>query len=232
MINLIKRFKSDGKYLAEVQCSYCNKQFIIDASNINRTKSCGCKTNELIAEANKTHSAYSKYFPDDDLRRSIETITLINFRVKSPSHPHYYQICDFLNIDFNGRVEPARWLLKEFGVKKKDYSIERINNSIGYVCGQQDKCSFCKSNNFKCNIAGFIPVEEQIFNKSNTTTFSLGDTRFCFNRLNEHTDINQHKLNYFWYRQHNNINKEERFELMKEKLFKGCDICKQIQMLN
>jgi len=232
MINLIKRFKSDGKYLAEVVCSYCSKVFVLDATNINRTKSCGCKTNELIAEANKTHSAYSKYFPDEDLRRSIETITLINFRVKSPKHPYYYQICDFLNIDISGRLEPAKWLLNNFGVKRKDYSIERIDNSIGYVCGQQDKCNFCKSNNFNCNIAGFIPAEEQVFNKRNTTAFQLNKQKFCFNRLSEYVPINQNQLNYFWYRKHNDITKEERFEIMKEQLFKECDICKQIEMLN
>ena len=232
MVKLISRFKENGKYLANVECGYCGKHFVIDASNLKRTQSCGCVTNELIAKANTKHSAYSKYFPNDELRRSIETITLMNFRVKSPMHPHYYQICDFLNTSINGRLEPALWLLENFGVKKENYSIERIDNSIGYVCGNWEKCKWCRDRKLSCNIAGFIPAEEQVFNKRNTTTFELNGKRFCFNKLSEHVPINQNRLNYFWYRQHDELQKQERFELMKDKLFNGCDICKQIEMLN
>ena len=95
MITLNRRFKENNKYMAEATCSYCNNTLTLDASNLKKTKSCGCVTNQLIAEANKKHSAYSKYNPDLNLRRAIETITLINYRVKSPHHPHYFKFVIF-----------------------------------------------------------------------------------------------------------------------------------------
>lgn len=232
MITLNRRFKENNKYMAEATCSYCNNIFTLDASNLKRTKSCGCVTNKLIAEANQKHSAYSKYNPDLNLRKAIETITLINYRVKSPHHPHYFQICDFLNTDFNPRLTSAKWLLDTFGAKKENYSIERINNDIGYVCGQHDKCKFCKSNNYNCNIYGFIPLEEQVLNKRNTTAFQLGTKRFCFNNISKHLPVNQRQLDYLWYRKHSHLNKEQRFSVLKEVLFKDCYECQMLELLN
>ena len=232
MVKLISRFKENGKYKAQVECGYCGKHFIIDASNLSRTKSCGCVTNELIAKANAKHNAYSKHFPNKELKKAIDTITLMNLRVSSQNHPRYFQICDFLNITKNGKIAPANWLLENFGVKQENYSIERIDNSIGYVCGDWHKCEYCKQRKLKRNIAGYIPSEEQIFNKSNTTTFELNGIKFCFNRLGKHVPIDQNRLNYYWYRKYEHLEKEKRFELIKDKLFHGCDICKQIEMLN
>ena len=232
MIKVLNRFKRDGKYMALAECPFCKKHFELDASNINKTKSCGCVTNELIAKANIKHGAYSQYYPDHDLRNAIETISLMNLRVKSDQHPRYHQICDLLNTTINGRIDPAKWLLENFGPKKPDHSIERIDNNIGYVCGDWSKCEYCKERKLNCNIFGYIPTSQQKFNKSNTTTFVLNGNRFCFNRLNEYVPVPQTQLDYFWYRKHDHLDKYERYELMKDKLFKDCDSCLEIELLN
>ena len=228
---LIKRYKRGDEYRALMRCDYCGKEYDINAGNINKSKSCGCQTKQLISDSLRQHGAYSKYEQNEDLYRLIKTVEFMNQRVRSMRWPTYHSICDGLNVDVSGRVEPAKFLLNEFGPKPQGYSIDKVKGTTYYRCG---KCEQCKRNGWSSNLVGFIPIRDQRLTRKNVTVFELNDERFSFNELSEHIPYTQPRLNYLWYSKLGDIHdKKQRFDELRKLIFdSSCTACNELTLAN
>lgn len=135
------------------QCD-CGKTVITRGSSLlaGTTRSCGCLVSERtpehcahISESKKTHGMSH----DPELRSTWSSWSMMMQRCFNPKRMQFH--------DYGGRgIKPCAFikesplnLLGLIGKRPEGTSIERINNSLGYTCGQ---CDQCKSKGWPMNV--------------------------------------------------------------------------------
>lgn len=193
-MKILSKETINGARYCLAECPYCGTAKRIRSSNIQRTRSCGCVSAELKSKSKLKHGAYSKHFPNHDLRNACDTVSLMNCRVNSRKHPTYKRICDGLNTELRPIIEVGKEFLETWGPKPAGMTTEKVGNE--YCCGE---CADCIAKNQSCTILGYIPHADQYLTRSTSIVFELEGVKRCLNRLGELIGKSQSRISYLWY---------------------------------
>lgn len=181
-VTVLKRDHLDekGKYWFLCRCG-CGKEFQIRGSEIGRIKSCGCKTNEILSDKQKTHGE-SKTRLYGVWRRMIERC----YRVKHKSYKDYggrgITVCDEWK---NSYEEFRKWSVQN-----------GYDKNAGYMECTLDRIDV--NGNYEPSNCRWISMKKQCNNKRNNNILSYNGETHTMSEWAEITGINVHTL---WRRQ-------------------------------
>ena len=225
-MKIVREYRDlEGVYRCEAVCPSCGESVEIRKSNSYKMKSCRACADLMRARKCRTHGIHSKHFPNPDLRKCRDKVSLMGWRVYSSENPAYERICEGLDIRRVGEYESANKLRETIGVPPDGTTIEKFGRS--YTCGT---CDECKKNNWECSLLGWIEPEDQIWTKTNNYVFRNGEERRCLNRLYELIGQDKEKIRYLFYGKFGHIESmSERWMVVRQFLMtdeeKGCPEC-------
>ena len=127
IFTLVRRDKKSPHH-AWMKCPHCNKEKRMQIHSAMHSKSCGCRTAEILRIAQSTHGASKPYSP---LYSTFKTWTSMRKRCQWPDHKSYAYYGG-RGITVCGRWEKFENFLADMGPRPDGHCLGRKNNDGNY----------------------------------------------------------------------------------------------------
>jgi hypothetical protein len=117
--------------IAVIKCAFCNQHKKVDARNLRRLKSCGCRKSVSIAAARTIHGANRRGKRTPEYRAWVG----MHERCNNPRHKKFH-LWGGRGIKVAPRWDSFERFLEDIGPKpepKRLYSIDRVNTNGDYA---------------------------------------------------------------------------------------------------